>query len=72
MDAKFGNVGGIQYVYRGVYDHSDLFYCDMDSGVPRGCKALKKNKLEKMIKLLSAGSLSTLILVISLFQQLPL
>jgi hypothetical protein len=47
MDAKFGNGGGIQYVYRGCYDHSDLFYCNMDSGVPRGCKTLKKEKLAK-------------------------
>ncbi|AST95732.1 Uncharacterised protein [Niallia circulans] len=35
-------------------------------------KPSKKRNWLKMITLLSAGSLSTLILVISLFQQLPL
>ncbi|MFP7287441.1 hypothetical protein SFC15_14525 [Shouchella clausii] len=35
-------------------------------------KPSKKINWKKMIKLLSAGSLSTIILAISLFQQLPL
>ncbi|MBU3231443.1 MULTISPECIES: hypothetical protein [Shouchella] len=47
MDAKFGNVGGIQYVYRGSFDSSDFFYRDMDSGIPRGCKTLENDKLAK-------------------------
>lgn len=45
-----------------------IFY--MDCGVQRAFKNLKKKNERKLVILMSAGSLSTLILTISLFQNI--